>query len=154
MYRKLQCVCCCKRCKASKYVVHQNNRVSFICIYIIYNKVYAYHWLASISIDWEQRKFEINVSMPRPFNTNLYNGTCRLLGYLFYLYSTKEMKIKAAVTIRQWKCSLKCPPPVSAGSVYLKCMYAKTGETTRGMGFWYFAAWQHSACASETSRQI
>ena len=86
--------------KASIYVVHQNSRVSFICIYIIYNKVHAYHWLASISIDWKQRKFEIIVSMPRPFKTNLYEGTCRLFGYLFYLYSTKDMKIKAAVTIR------------------------------------------------------
>ena len=38
--------------------------------------------------------------MPRPFNANLYEGPCKLLGYLFYLYSTKEMKIKAAVTIR------------------------------------------------------
>ena len=38
--------------------------------------------------------------MPRPFEANLYEETCRLLGYLFYLYSTKEMKIIAAVTIR------------------------------------------------------
>ena len=38
--------------------------------------------------------------MPRPFNANLYEGPCKLLGYLFYLHSTKEMKIKAAVAIR------------------------------------------------------
>ena len=73
---------------------------TIICIYNIYNQVYAYHWLASISIDWEQRKFEINVSMPRPFNASLFEGPCKLLGYLFYLYSIKEMKIKAAVTVR------------------------------------------------------
>ena len=152
MYRKLQCVCCYKRCKASIYVVHQNSRASWICIYIIYNKIYAYHWLASMSIDWEQRKFEINVSMPRPFNANLYEGTCKLFCYLFYLYSTQEMKIKAAVTIRKGKCSLNSPPPPPR-FCRVKCLYAKTGETTRRMGFWHFAAWQHSACAPETSRQ-
>ena len=47
--------------------------------------------------------------MPRPFNANLYEGTCKPLGYLFYLHSTKEMKIKAAVTIRYGKCSLTPP---------------------------------------------
>ena len=141
MYRKLQCVCGCKRCKACIYVVHKNSRASFICIDIIYNKVYAYHWLASISIDWEQRKFEI---MPRPFNANLdtrEHVNCWV--YLFYLYSTKEMKIKADVTIStiRGKCSLNCPPPRFCRVSLCKMSLAKSGETTRRMGFWHFAAW-------------
>ena len=75
--------------------------------------------------------------MPHPFNANLYEGPCKLLCNLFYLNSTKEMKIKAAVTIRWGKCSLNWtpppPPPVSAGLVYVTCLHATRGATYKSI---------------------